>query len=149
MSVMSTTVRQAFGDMAAAIYAARRPSSGVVDVDQPLEVGEFARFVHDLAPQLRSPQFAELWPAFAESMHAELLPPAGQALVRATSNPRQDVVLAYWAEVLDQTPAELAALLNVTVQSLRAANVPFTMIAGSDPDPEYRSCRRPGARRAR
>ena len=57
----------------------------------------------------------------------------------AASNPRQDVVLAYWAEVLDQTPEELAALLNVTVRALRAANVPFTMIAGSDPDPEYRS----------
>jgi len=132
-------VGHSVGGMAAVIYGARRPSSGVVDVDQPLQVGDFARLVHDLAPQLRSQRFAELWRTFAESMHAELLPPAGQALVRATSNPRQEVVLAYWAEVLVQTPEELAALLDVTVQSLRAANVPFTMIAGAEPGPEYRS----------
>ena len=121
----------------ATAYAARYPSRGVVNVDQPLQVAPFAGFVQSLAGQLRGPDFPAIWQRFAASMHAELLPAAAQELVRSSSQPRQDLVLAYWREVLDQPASELAAFAAALLDAVRSADVPYLVVAGAAQEPGY------------
>jgi len=122
----------------ATVYAAQFPTRGVVNVDQPLQVTAFAGFLQSIADQLRGPGFPAVWQQFAASMHAEMLPASAQQLVQSTSNPRQDLVLGYWREVLEQPASETAERANKGLAALRTADVPYLIVAGSDPEPEYR-----------
>lgn len=109
---------------------------GVVNVDQPLELGAFQGAVQQLEPQLRGTpeQFAEAMNAVFASMYGAL---DGDELVRIRSarRPDQDVVLGTWALLLDSTPEQLAA----TTPGLLAAvgGRPYLSLHGIDPGPGY------------
>jgi pimeloyl-ACP methyl ester carboxylesterase len=122
----------------AGVYAAQFPTRGVVNVDQPLQTEAFAAFLQSIADQLRGPGFPAMWEQFAASMHVELLPESAQQLVRSTSNPRQDLVLGYWREVLERPASELADQARAGLAALRTAEKPYLIVAGSDPEPDYR-----------
>lgn len=122
----------------ASVYAARYPTHGVVNVDQPLEVESFARFVQSLAEDLRGPRFPAVWERFEASMHAEVLPPAGRALVASTRQPTQELVVGYWHDVLERNPEELRAWADQVLAALRARNVPYLVVSGSEVDETYR-----------
>jgi pimeloyl-ACP methyl ester carboxylesterase len=122
----------------ATVYAAQFPTSGVINVDQPLQVAAFAGFLQSIADQLRGPGFPAIWGQFAASMDVELLPASAQELVRSTSNPRQDLVLGYWREVLERPANETAERASEGLAALRTANVPYLIVAGSEPEPDYR-----------
>lgn len=126
------------GGIAATIYAARYPASGVISVDQPLQVGEFAGLVKSLAGRLRGPEFPAVWQMFYDSFHTDLLPPEARELVRSTSHADQQVVLGYWQQIIDRPAAELTALVQDTVAVLRAAGTSCRYIAGHEPPPGYR-----------
>jgi len=121
----------------ATIYAATYPTRGVVNVDQSLQVAPFAGLLKSLTDQLRGPAFASVWAMFAASMHVELLPRSAQRLVRASSRPRQDLVLGYWREVLDQPVEDLVAKAEAGLHAVRAARVPYLVAAGSELEPGY------------
>ena len=121
----------------ATVHAARYPTRGVVNVDQPLQVAAFAGMVKSLADQLRGPDFPAVWEMFAASMHIELLPDTAQQLVQACSRPRQDVVLSYWREILDQPVADVVATAEAGLQAVRAARVPYLVVIGSEMDLGY------------
>jgi hypothetical protein len=70
-------------------------------------------------------------------MHIELLPEAAQRLVRARSRPRQDLVLGYWRELLDEPVEEVVAIAEAGLQAVRAAHVPYLIVAGSEMEPNY------------
>jgi pimeloyl-ACP methyl ester carboxylesterase len=122
----------------ATVYAARFPTCGVVNVDQPLQTAPFAGFLQSIAEQLRGPSFPAMWQQFAASMHTEVLPAEAQDLVRSTSTPHQELVLGYWREVLDRPTSELVGRTNEGLAALRAANVRYLIVAGSELEPEYR-----------
>ena len=126
------------GAVAATIYAARYPTRGVVNVDQPLHVGPFGALVRSLAPRLRGPEFAETWRMFYASFHTDLLPRAAQQLVRSTCRPRQEVVLRYWRQLIEQPIEETTALIDGKLAALRRTGVPYLHIAGDEPGPDYR-----------
>jgi pimeloyl-ACP methyl ester carboxylesterase len=119
-------------------YAARFPTRGVVNVDQSLEVAPFAGLVRPLAEKLRGPAFPEIWEMFARSMHVELLPESAQKLVRSTAAPRQDLVTAYWREILDRPIDELVDHVTTALARLRDAGAPYLVVAGDDLEPRYR-----------
>jgi pimeloyl-ACP methyl ester carboxylesterase len=125
------------GAIAATIYAARYPTRGVVNIDQPLETVAFATLVSSLAERLRGPEFPSVWQMFEDSLHAEQLPPDAQDLVRATCRPRQRVVLGYWRQILEH-PTEIPRLVDQTTAELRTSGVPYLHLAGNDLDPGYR-----------
>jgi pimeloyl-ACP methyl ester carboxylesterase len=124
--------------VAATIYAAKHPTRGVVDLDQVLQTGPFAELLRSLAPRLRGPEFLAVWAMFYGSFHTELLPPAAQDLVRSTCHPRQDVVLGYWQQPLEQPVDEMTAQADEGFASLRRSGVPFLHIAGEEPGDDYR-----------
>ncbi len=121
----------------ATAYAAQYPTRGVINVDQSLQVAPFADLVRSLAGQLRGPAFPAIWQMFAASMHVELLPEAAQELLRSSSQPRQDLVLAYWRELLERPVSELADLAAAALETVRGTGVPYLVVAGADLAPDY------------
>jgi pimeloyl-ACP methyl ester carboxylesterase len=121
----------------ATVYAARYPSSGVINIDQSLQVAPFANLVRSLADKLRGPNFPALWENFAAGMQIELLPESAQALVRSTSRPRQELVVAYWRELLDRPTEELADLAAAALTTVRDAGLPYLVVAGNPLDSGY------------
>lgn len=67
---------------------------------------------------------------FADSMHAELLPPAAHELVRTTSHPDQQQFLDYQRELLELPIAELEGRVHMLFAVLRASRHPYSVIAG-------------------
>ena len=121
----------------ATAYAAQYPTRGIINVDQPLQVAPFADLVQSLAGKLRGPAFPAIWQMFAASMHIELLPEAAQELLRSSCQPRQDLVLAYWRELLDRPVSELADLAAAALEAVRGTGVPYLVVAGADLEPDY------------
>lgn len=108
-------------------------------MDQPLQVAPFAGLVQSLAGKLRGPAFPAVWQMFAASMHIETLPETAQELLRSSCQPRQDLVLAYWRELLDRPASDLAGFAAATLGAVRAAGVPYLVVAGDDLEPEYQN----------
>ena len=131
-------VGHSISGMIATIYATLYPTSGVVNVDQPLLVAPIAQLAHSVADQIRGPGFPAVWDMFAASMQIELLPPDAQELIRSTCRPRQDLVLSYWREMLDLPVAELTGRVAAGLAAIRGARIPYLIIAGHDPEPGYR-----------
>lgn len=130
-------VGHSIGAVIVSAYAAQHPARGVVNVDQPLFTAPFAQLLHSLEPRLRGPEFAEMWQVFEASFHTELLPPAAQEIVRTTCGPRQDLVLGYWQEVIEQPVDALNDRVERGLARLREKILPYVIVAGDTLDPAY------------
>ncbi len=131
-------VGHSIAGLLATVYAARHPTNGVINVDQPLRVRPFGERIQSLRDLLQDPQsFPSVWEQFAESMHMELLPAAAQALLARSGQPRQDLVLAYWDDLLTTDPAKIQDWTDRELWSLALRRTPYLVIAGGQPDPDY------------
>ena len=122
----------------AMFYAMKYPVRGIVNVDAVLDNDAFSARLRALAPQLRNGGIPALWDEFFAGMHAERCGPAGEAMLRATSRPRPEVMLGYWAPVLAPPPAAANAIADA-IASLRAQRTPYTLVLGEEPDSETRT----------
>lgn len=109
------------------MMAARYPVAGVVNVDQPLGILPFARMAHQLEPALRGPNFQAAFEPIRQSIGVELLPEPLRSRTLAGQTIRQDLVLAYWNDMLQQTPEELQALIDETARNI---TVPYLAVFG-------------------
>ena len=57
--------------------------------------------------------------------------------MRSSCQPRQDLVLAYWRELLDRPVNELADFADARLEAVRAAGVPYLVVAGADLERDY------------
>ncbi|PWI45049.1 alpha/beta hydrolase [Streptomyces sp. ICBB 8177] len=96
----------------AALYASAHPVRGLVLVDQATEVLPFAQMLHQIAPMLRGPAFWQVWQRFEDSLGLDRIPEPTRTLVLETHVVKQDVVLGYWAQVLETEPADLQAWID-------------------------------------
>lgn len=119
------------------LYAARYPVHSVVNVDQSLQAEGFARFLHSIRDGLRGPGFSQIWPQFAASMHADLLPETMQRLLLESSTPTQSLVLGYWREPLELPPEEIALWIASALAALRGNETPYLLVLGDEPEPDY------------
>ncbi len=123
------------GVVVTAYGAAGFDARGIVDVDQPLRLGDFQAALEPLVPMLRGDE-ASFRQAVA-TVFAVLdgpLPPEERARLDGLSSPEQDVVLGIWEPVLDQT---VEVLEQTAAEMLRAIRVPFFALHGSDPGLDY------------
>lgn len=129
-------VGHSLGGVVVTAYAgAGYPARGVVNVDQPLQLGEFQGLLEPIIPMLRGDD--ESFRAAVEMMFSVLegpLPATEHDRLRALSSPEQDVVLGVWGPVLDGSAEELDALAGEILTGVR---VPYLAIHGSDPGVEY------------
>lgn len=122
----------------ATVYASSHEVQGVINVDQTLQTTGFTELLHSLSDQLRGPGFMKVWQGFNASFHMDLLPPDAQELLRSTSRPTQELVTGYWREVMDETPEFMKYMIANVFEALRDKAVPYHVIAGSEPETEYR-----------
>jgi hypothetical protein len=73
---------------------------------------------------------------FAASMQIGQLPESAQELVRSTCQPRQEVVLGYWQQLLDRPIDELVDLAAAALTAVRDAGVPYLVVAGNPLEPD-------------
>src|SRR5215471_12585519 len=85
----------------AMFYAMKYPVRGIVNVDSVLDTSEFSAQMRALEPQLRNGGLPAIWAQIFVSLHAERSGSAGEAMLRATSRPRPDVMLGYWAPIFE------------------------------------------------
>jgi pimeloyl-ACP methyl ester carboxylesterase len=116
-------------------YAARHPTSGVVNVDASPPIDPSVRMLHAMRHQLRSPLFPSIWANLAAGLQTESLRMSAQDLVRTTSNPDQDVMLGYWAEMLDH-PDVVIDVVRATMAALGNEQLPYLIVTGCDPAAE-------------
>lgn len=119
----------------ATVYGAIYPSSGVVNVDQTLDLG-FVDMLQANRAMVAGPGFSAMWTMLLSSMHIELLPERARDLLN-TGPPPQDVVLAYWQSALDLPREAMQARIDDGLASLRRRCVSYGVIAGHEYDSGY------------
>ena len=118
----------------ASFYAGQHPVRGVVNLDalpDPAMLGQ----LRSAAEQIRGDGFPGVWAMMERSFGTDLLPPPARVLVTQTSRPRQDLVVSYWDELLGQTAEEADEMLTGAIAALAAADVPYLLILGAEPEP--------------
>jgi pimeloyl-ACP methyl ester carboxylesterase len=128
-------VGHSIGAGIATAYAARYPTSGVVNVDASPPIEPSVRMLHAMRHELRSPLFGAIWTNLAAGLSAEALPESARELVWTTSNPDQEMMLGYWAEMLDHPDLVLDAV-GVAMAALRRKKLPYLIVTGSEPAAE-------------
>lgn len=111
----------------AALYGARYPVLGVVNVDQPIDIRPFAQLVQRIKPALTGPAFEQAFEPFQRSMGFDLVPEPMRSQVLAAQAVRQDVVLDYWDEVIRTDPEEMHARIEAQLYS---TDLPYLAVFG-------------------
>src|SRR3954468_18917369 len=128
-------VGHSLGGFVSTAYAAQAPTRAVVNVDQPLRVGDFARALQPLADVLRGPDWRSGLEIVFSGLGIDGLDPEARASVTkwmdATSH---EVILGVWGLVLDSAPEELDALIESILPTIHA---PYLALHGSDPGDGY------------
>ncbi len=128
-------VGHSLGGAVVTIYAASRPARAVVNVDQPLRLGDFARALQPMASMLRGPDVHQALQLVFAALGIDKLPPDDRAWAEDLhARARQDVVLGVWGDVLTATPEDLDALVGQLLPHIEA---PYLAIHGADPGGDY------------
>lgn len=123
------------GALLATGYAAVHPTSGVVNVDQPLLVAPFAALVQQLEAALRGADFHAAFAPFERGIGVDRLPEPERTRVTRTRDIRQDVVLDHWQLPLTTPPDALQASVD---GMLDAITVPYLYVGGEELPPTVR-----------
>ena len=119
----------------ASIYAARYPTSGVVNVDAPPNLGAFIQVLRAAAGQNHG-DLLGTWATMERGFGIDLLPPEMRGLLARNSRPTTDLLASYWDELFTLTPDQAAALVEDGVAAVAAAEVPYLLILGTELQPE-------------
>ena len=125
-------VGHSLGGFVVTAYAAQAPTRAVVNVDQPLRVGDFARALQPMADLLRGPEWRSGLELVFEGLGIDKLDADARAYVleRIDASP-QELILGVWGLVLDTPPDELDALIESILPTI---DTPYLALLGSDPD---------------
>jgi pimeloyl-ACP methyl ester carboxylesterase len=128
-------IGHSLGAIVVSLYAANAPVRGVINIDQPLELGGFNELLCSIEPMLRGDD-AE----FQAVMHDVFtmlygpLPERERERLVALAHPEQDVVLGVWGTVLESTPEALNSLMS---DGLAAITAPYLALHGEDLGHDY------------
>lgn len=139
-------VGHSMGAVVATAYGVMHPTTGVVNVDQPLALGDMQARLLPVASKLRNPLIFPLAMRIPRKFTRGTLPDAELRRLARLRRARRPVVLGMWAPMLEQTPEELAE----TVAGITAYpdETPYLVVAGHDSGEEYVAWLRSGIPRA-
>lgn len=128
-------VGHSLGGAVVSAYAAGGPCRGVVNVDQPLALGEFQAVLAQLRPMLEGgeAEFQGAITAIFDDM-VGALDGHERRRVDAIRTANQEVVLGVWEAVFTATAEELDAVVDALAGAIR---VPYLSLHGIDPGPDY------------
>jgi pimeloyl-ACP methyl ester carboxylesterase len=131
----SVLIGHSLGAMVVSFMASAITPLGVINVDQPLRLGDFQTGLQQLEPLLRGDGAA--FRSAIDMVFASMRGPLSEAetaRVEAIRSPEQPVVMGVWDTVLTSPAAELNALVDSVVGAVRT---PYLALHGIDPGPEY------------
>jgi pimeloyl-ACP methyl ester carboxylesterase len=70
-------------------------------------------------------------------MHIEELPPEARELVRTRTDPRQDLLLGYWDDLMRLPADEFTAQRESELRSIAGHRLPYAFVTSAEPDPAY------------
>jgi len=111
---------------------------GLVNVDAVLDTEAFAATLRARESEMRSSGTSAIWDELFPTLHAEKSGPIAEAMLRATSRPRTDVMLGYWAPALAPPPTA-KNLIASAIAYLRETRTPYTLVFGEEPDAATRA----------
>lgn len=129
-------VGHSLGGVVVTAAAAAVSARAVVNVDQPLALGEMAARVAGIADALRSPDtFNATMNAMFEGMASPGLAPEVAAMLAAgRTDADQDVVLGIWGPMMDGPDPAVDGLVDAI---LATVTMPYLSTHGIDPGPDY------------
>jgi pimeloyl-ACP methyl ester carboxylesterase len=128
-------IGHSLGGTVVSAYAAIYPCRGVINVDQPMRLGDFQSALRLIEPQLRGDEdeFRVVMDMILEGLRGSLGDEEWQRLSKLR-RVDQDVVLAIWSAVLETEAQDLEALVNALAGAI---TVPYLSLHGSDPGEGY------------
>ena len=120
----------------ASMYASQFATRGVVNVDALPDIEQFVQLLQSAERQIRGDGFAGVWKMIEQSLRLDLLPPSARAAVARTSDPRQDLVVSYWDEILTKSLDDQTARVADGIAAVAKAGVPYLLVIGSEPPPD-------------
>ncbi|GAA2486724.1 alpha/beta fold hydrolase [Winogradskya humida] len=130
-------VGHSVGAIIAGAYAARYPAAAVVNLDQMLLPGPFFAVVRAAEPQLRGPRWREFWERMLAGMGIESLPDDARKLVETATDPRQDLLLGYWDEILRETDEQIRENRLRELRAIADKGLPYHWVNASEPPTAY------------
>jgi pimeloyl-ACP methyl ester carboxylesterase len=127
-------IGHSLGGVAVSTYAARRPVSGVINVDQRLELSGLATSVRRLEKELQERPAHEVTMNILReiglgSLEASVI----EQLQHTRARLAREVLLGIW-QPLFASPEELALIVQNAFGGIRA---PYLSLHGADPGPDY------------
>jgi pimeloyl-ACP methyl ester carboxylesterase len=121
----------------AALYSTQHQTRGIIEVEGGFLIAPFAAMLRSMEPVLRGAGFAAAWSRISErAFRLDEVPASVRSFVEATSRPRQEVVLGYWQQLFERTPAQLQAWVDHGAATIRHAGVRVASVVGQDPSAE-------------
>ncbi|MFI5844540.1 alpha/beta fold hydrolase [Catenuloplanes sp. NPDC051500] len=130
-------VGHSVGAIIATAYAAAYPAAAVLNLDQPLLLGPFGAAVRAAEPVLRGPDWRTVWDRMLAGMGIDALPDDARRLVETATDPRPDLLLGYWGEILRHSDAEIAEQRRAELAAIAARGIGYHLVTGSEPPAAY------------
>ncbi|GAA0240156.1 alpha/beta fold hydrolase [Cryptosporangium japonicum] len=121
------------GGILATVYAARYPTRGVLNLDQPLRLGRFGAIVRDAEPALRGPGWRAVWDRFVAGMGIDGLAADARVLARDGSSPRPELLLGYWDEILRSPDALVDEQRERELAAIAARGLRYVLVTSTEP----------------
>ncbi|RAK24770.1 pimeloyl-ACP methyl ester carboxylesterase [Actinoplanes lutulentus] len=132
-----TLVGHSVGGIIATVYAARYPTHAVVNLDQFLLPGPFGSLVREAEPQLRGPGWRAVWDRMLAGMGIDSLDGEARHLADTATDPRPDLLLGYWAEILQGTDEQVRADREADLRRIAARGISYRWVTAAPPPAPY------------
>ncbi len=120
-------IGHSLGGMTATVYAALYTARAVVNIDQPMHLGSFAAMLGPDPERFRDERFTEAFDEFAAQLGIDQVPEPRRTALLADIHPRQEVVVAIWADILDGNADTVQPLLDAALVTIAC---PYLAIYG-------------------
>ena len=128
-------VGHSLGGAVVSMYGAAYEARGVVNVDQPLDLGGFKELLTSIEPQLRADEatFQLVISQIFESLYGALQPNE-RSRIASYAHPEQEVVLGVWDLILRSSREQLDEQVETLAAGITA---PYLALHGDDPGERY------------
>jgi pimeloyl-ACP methyl ester carboxylesterase len=130
-------VGHSVGAVIATVYAARHPAREVVNLDQILLPGPFGAIVRAAEPELRGPGWRAVWERMVAGMGIDTLRGEARHLAETATDPRPDLLLGYWAEILHRTDQQIRADREADLRTIGERGIGYQWFTAAEPPAPY------------
>jgi pimeloyl-ACP methyl ester carboxylesterase len=135
--VEPVVVGHSVGAVIATAYAAAFPAAAVLNLDQPLLLGPFGAAVRAAEPVLRGPDWHTVWDRMLAGMGLDALPAEARTLVETATDPRPDLLLGYWGDILRRSDAQIAEQRRAELAAIGARGAGYHWVTSGEPAAAY------------